>query len=1019
MTSRESVNSAILEAITTGHWLEVNYRNKKGNDSCFWCEIRDIDVKHGILFVNQFNPVSQQYLADQPSHRVFLWLEAITSACILPSITCQSSPELLKKLDEEKGFVEEATVSSQSLLNYFTDCYMADHDYSYDAESLSLIPTLDADVLLSEEDYAIGAETRGALIEHVLSDDSKDGRRIIALNACSVREEGNNKIFVIAYYRVVLDLDTSTLRREKTPCLNYKFLKATDDQYDHYYLADYLVMSREDCEKELEKNPEGLWEEIEENCSKNERLDTSPYFFILKEALIVSIAPVMNAITEEKETGTLMPPLSSLFASPVMNDGINSRPLFFFDGRSNESQIEATRAAVNAPVSYIQGPPGTGKTATIHNILLSEYLADERVLVTSQNNKPLDDLYRLIKSPFPGLDFPVMRLGTDKYMTRALEVIARIMKRLPDDPFPEEEFMKTREALTSAFASVNASIDELLKKSEAKTSLDEIQSMERALKNDHGAFQSFLTQEEARLKASSSAAVSPVTLPMDAVTLLRKYLMLSSQKRFLTLRGDDYEELRRIVLLPGGSLASVQQKEKNRLFKEYLRSPDSLERFLAVFPIIITTNLSAYRLGTPEPVFNLVVMDEAAQCPVTPSLISIVQGKRLALFGDPLQLQPIIQLTERKNRLLKIKHHVTEDYDYLNNSILSLLSRVDPVSPHILLRNHYRCQKPIIEFSNQRYYHGALDTSTASSSCLDPLVFIPVKNRFVANETRNTSRAESEAIVSYLKTNERHYAKCSVGIITAFKNQSELIKEGLKNVGITNVDVGTIHSFQGAEKDVIIASTAITQRTYPRAYDWVKQNHQMMNVAITRARSQFVMVADYPALCHKSKSSSSDDLLALATYVKTKGKSIAVRPASDSPTAGPLMTRNEADMLTTLEQIMTTTPDIKVEHGVKGSKVFDRFALEPDDRKYLDACEFDFVIYDAMTALPLLVVELDGPEHVYSACSQGNDEKKLRLIREHNESVSKEQRLVILRIPNQEAYHYMKVKECIARFLGA
>ena len=72
---------------------------------------------------------------------------------------------------------------------------------------------------------------------------------------------------------------------------------------------------------------------------------------------------------------------------------------------------------------------------------------------------------------------------------------------------------------------------------------------------------------------------------------------------------------------------------------------------------------------------------------------------------DPQQLNPVILLNPRDNYILKQKYLVTNEYDYIDNSIYKTFLACDAVSDEILLSYHYRCHKKIIDFNNKKYYN--------------------------------------------------------------------------------------------------------------------------------------------------------------------------------------------------------------------------------------------------------------------------------------------------------------------------
>src|SRR3989338_3741565 len=68
----------------------------------------------------------------------------------------------------------------------------------------------------------------------------------------------------------------------------------------------------------------------------------------------------------------------------------------------------------------------------------------------------------------------------------------------------------------------------------------------------------------------------------------------------------------------------------------------------------------------------------------------------------------------------------------------------------------------------------------------------------------------------------------------------------LKNMDIT---VGTAHRFQGDEKDIIIFSPAISSGIKQSTLNWIHKTTQLLNVAITRARSILIIVGDEKKCC--------------------------------------------------------------------------------------------------------------------------------------------------------------------------
>jgi hypothetical protein len=85
----------------------------------------------------------------------------------------------------------------------------------------------------------------------------------------------------------------------------------------------------------------------------------------------------------------------------------------------------------------------------------------------------------------------------------------------------------------------------------------------------------------------------------------------------------------------------------------------------------------------------------------------------------------------------------------------------------------------------------------------------------------------------------------TLGIVTPFKAQERLLDAMLRQRGIRDrVMVGTIHTFQGGECDVVVLSPVAADGIAPRSADWVRGETNLWNVAITRAMSRLVVVCD-------------------------------------------------------------------------------------------------------------------------------------------------------------------------------
>ena len=403
----------------------------------------------------------------------------------------------------------------------------------------------------------------------------------------------------------------------------------------------------------------------------------------------------------------------------------------------------------------------------------------------------------------------------------------------------------------------------------------------------------------------------------------------------------------------------------------------------------------------------MTIMDEASQCNTAVSLVPILRGENLMLVGDPQQLQPVIVLDKADNQTLRKKYAVAPEYDYIENSIYKTYLACDPVSDEVLLRHHYRCHPKIIGFNNKKYYNGKLVIDSAAS-CETPLMFVDVQDSESA--IKNTSPGEAEQIIRYVRRNPDK----SIGIITPFANQRALIDDELRKMGRGDVACGTVHAFQGDEKDVILFSLGLSDATKVKTYDWLKNNRELLNVATSRARNELIVLGSEKNLERLHRKSEQDDLYELVGYIKSNGTSKVTQRTALSRALGikPYSTETEAAFMENLnhaiDNIQPSGSRYTVHKEVPVSQVF---VENPSYADLFYTGRFDFVVYErgpARTELPVLAIELDGKEHFDDEVVKERDRKKNQICREHS--------FELIRVENTYARRYHYIKDILIRY---
>ena len=694
----------------------------------------------------------------------------------------------------------------------------------------------------------------------------------LGLNLISI--DTRQGLYVLAYRPLRLDVKKRALRAEAEPVICREFTVNGSKLSIHQFLDadDYTLLD------EFTKHAETI-KDLITRSNPRVRVDDLPYLVAISRDCPVDLEHEYRGILtmfEDPSGETATAPLRAFFGEMTAKPRRRkSYPLALLNNKVNLDQLLAINNAMRYPLAYVQGPPGTGKTNTIVNTLTTAFFNERTVLFSSYNNHPIDGVVEKLQAvTYHGqtVPFPILRLGNNEKTAEALRTIDQLFEQCKKIPVPERLLDKNHADRTARAKQLTA----LLERYERILDLRERRETIRRLLDARGQmnFQyelqaGQLPQVDRELAAYGSidSADALALLDRNEDELLR-YLYYTSARCIRRLEEPKYNDLMSIVHSPD------TDKERVTQFNKYLSEPENLKKLLRVFPIVATTCISAHRLGDPEPSFDMVIMDEASQCSTAMSLVPILRGASLMLVGDPQQLSPVILLDPADNRTLRRRYGVTQEYDYIENSIYKCFLACDAVSDETLLSYHYRCSPKIIEFNNRKYYNHKLHIASRETDPT-PLVYVDVPND--TTDEKNTAPQEVRRIEAYLTA---HPDK-QVGIITPFAKQRAAIEAMLRAKHFENAACGTVHAFQGDEKDVVIFSLALTDQTRPRTYDWLKTNKELINVATSRAREQLVILSNQAALDRLHADSTDDDIYELVQYVRKNGQSeVTEKPAA-------------------------------------------------------------------------------------------------------------------------------------------
>lgn len=987
----------IFRAIHEEKWISIEYKNGQDEVTKYWIGIISIDPAARTMCVEGL------HLAWYTTKKLKIYVDSVLSSSVIDGSYFHTDEKLIEDIRKNPLTYRSLFQNTVNLkvLAYLADCNKLDTT-PYKTE-YALIDHLDGDF---DGKYELSDDQFREIVRNFQYGAKQNAmnRKIkqLALNVLSVNTKQG--LYVLAYRSIRLDVVNRTLRQEKEISVCMEFTINGSKQSIRRFLDadDYELLD------DIEKNMEVIKDRITRSNPQIMGVDDMPYLIAIGRDLILDLNNEYDAIHKMYEKGEETIPIKAFFGDLLkQTERRKDYPITLLDKKVNLDQLLAIHNAMKHPLAYIQGPPGTGKTNTIVNTIVTAFFNERTVLFASYNNHPIDGVCEKLQNisyrDKGMIPFPVIRLGNDERVLEALNYIGQLYEVTKEIAVYDSTLERNKDDRISR----TKRLTELLRRHEEKLELlERKEAIERLLDtNRHLTFQTQLQGVQLQEVNEKLEKIGDIT-DEEALKLItedeqefKKYLYYISARYIKRLQEPKYEDLMKIVW-------HSDKEEKVKQFNAYLKKEENLKKFQRIFPVIATTSISAYKLGEPGTYFDMVIMDEASQGNIAVSLVPIIRGRNLMLVGDPQQLSPVIVLDPVDNAKLKKNYGVTHEYDYIQNSIYKAYLACDSVSGEILLSHHYRCNRKIISFNNKKYYNNKLVINSSSKESR-PLIFRDITDN--TTYYKNTAPREAEEIVRYAALNKDK----RIGVITPFANQKALISDMLEKNKITNVTCGTVHAFQGDEKDVVLFSLGLTDRTGEATYGWLKNNKELINVATSRAKDQLIILSSRKELerLHKEE---TDDLYELVNYVRTNGVSEVTPRANASRALGikPYSSETETAFLTTLshalDNVLNTSRKCIVKKEVSIAHVF---ADSKPHNELFYTGRFDFVVYERdyyKNELPILAIELDGSEHQEDDYVRERDRKKNAICKEHG--------FELIRVENSYARRYNYIKEILIQY---
>ncbi|MFE2179595.1 AAA domain-containing protein [Streptomyces sp. NPDC059455] len=272
---------------------------------------------------------------------------------------------------------------------------------------------------------------------------------------------------------------------------------------------------------------------------------------------------------------------------------------------------------------------------------------------------------------------------------------------------------------------------------------------------------------------------------------------------------------------------------------------------------------SVRQLELAPKLFDLVVIDEASQCSIPSILPLLFRARRALIIGDPMQLGHIADIAPQQERQARVRAGLSaaqlEDHrlTYHVHSAYHVAAQHGDTA--LLLDEHYRCHPRIAGVVNGYCYAGQLQVLTdvrRQAPALDPVgaadpapvlgwVDVPGGESARGGDGQSWRNAAEAGAVRRVVDEllARLPQDATVGVVTPFRAQKQALARMWHDD--ERVRVGTVHAFQGGQRDVMVLSPVATLNTPPRTTHWVASQVNLWNVAITRAKSQLITVGSH------------------------------------------------------------------------------------------------------------------------------------------------------------------------------
>lgn len=550
-----------------------------------------------------------------------------------------------------------------------------------------------------------------------------------------------------------------------------------------------------------------------------------------------------RALSDLKEGKTQIPNLLRKINEPKeLRENVLVEIPSFFDENLDENQQEAVIKTLSldndSEILLIQGPPGTGKTTTITEMIrqIQKRYRHAKILVASQSNQAVDNVLEKISEN----EDKILRIGNDE------SKISDIAK----------QFIP------------NKVLDRLIK------------------------------DNRARIKAN------PISDENPNIDTKLKELQSDFDKALQTITAKMAEQ------------EKPKESELATLFIKNIR---------VIFGTLL--GISSWK-DFRSIVFDFAIVDEAGRATLSELCVPCIKARRIVLVGDHKQLAPVIddEIASNLNSNFPKKEVGTSFFERYFERLSDGRQEASHLDNfrHRLIYN-YRAEHKICQLYNQPFYDGELKEAKAikgkrehnlSSLFHSSAVWIDTGKRDDREDTQvgagKINYCNASIILHTLKIllgkSKEQNLSHSIGIITPYRAQTNLLKDKLKGIKAefkelyadkasddkdlrNGFDIGTVDSFQGSDRDIIIYDCVRSSKAKNSKEDIEKRSggkidfiadEKRLNVSLSRAKKLLIIIGDMEFLYRASVSEGINPFYKIIDFIHKHKESYHIIPATQN-----------------------------------------------------------------------------------------------------------------------------------------